>query len=105
VSDGANDSSIVNGIDWMKKKVKDLKDDCKSQGLVVGGNMAALLKRILDYDLASQQAAAYAARLCDLSTEEILALQNLEELLYDIECRKQDLIEYLSHIAWASFRR
>jgi hypothetical protein len=99
VSGAADDSGIANGIDWTKTKVKDLKDECKSRGLVVGGNRAALLKRIIDYDLASQQSAAYAASLRDLSTEEILALQNLEELAHDIGCRKQDLIEYRSHIA------
>jgi hypothetical protein len=33
-------------------------------------------------------------------TEEALALQNLEELSYKIQCRKVDLIKHQSHLAW-----
>jgi hypothetical protein len=35
----------------------------------------------------------------DLSEQDLVALQEMEELMYKIECRKEDLVEYRSHMA------
>jgi hypothetical protein len=67
--------------------------------LLLNGNRGALVARISNDKSSHQQRARDAAMLCDLSTEELLALQNLEELSYEIQCRKADLIEYCSHLA------
>jgi hypothetical protein len=53
--------------------------------LLLSGNRGALVARILNNEGSVQQRAQDAAKLCDLSTEELLALQNFEELSYEIQ--------------------
>lgn len=91
--------NIQLGPDWTTKKVAELKDELRRRCLTLSGNRLILVQRILDDDVARNSRAEEAALLRDLSTEELLALQNLAELAYDIECRKDDLIEYRSHLA------
>jgi hypothetical protein len=93
-NDPESDGSI-----WTTKTVTELKEECRRRCLLLSGNRGALVARILNDEAAVQQRAQDAAKLRDLSTEELLALQNLEELSYEIQCRKADLIEYRSHLA------
>ena len=76
-----------------------LKAECKRRKLAKGGTKPDLVDRLKTRDKEIKAYNLGKIRMRPLSTEELLALQRLEELRYDIECRKNDLVEFRSHLA------
>jgi hypothetical protein len=89
--------AVVN--DWNSKTNAVLKEECRRHALAVSGTKTTLVARIIAYEKRTKARDQDAVLLHKLSTEELLALQSLEELIYEISCRKEDLVEFRSHLA------
>jgi hypothetical protein len=76
-----------------------LKAECKRRKLAQGGTKPDLVIRLKKRDKEIKDYNLVKIRMRPLSTEELLALQRLEELRYDIDSRKNDLVEFRSHLA------
>jgi hypothetical protein len=87
------------GAEWIGSKVAQLKEECKLLGLNVGGTKQDLLDRLHAFSQRAARIARSTIPMRELSDLELLALQECEELLYDIGCRRNDLVEYRSHMA------
>jgi hypothetical protein len=81
-------------VDWNSKTNEILKDECKRCGLAVSGSKPALVARIIAAENCAKAREQDSVLLRELSTEELLALQSLEELVYEFSCRKDDLVEF-----------
>jgi hypothetical protein len=87
------------GAEFVGMGVNNLKEILKKNGLKTTGVKQELLARLVQFKERQVEAAKDAIPMRDLSEQELLALQNLEELRHDIDCRNADLIEYRSHMA------
>jgi hypothetical protein len=66
-------------------------------GLAVSGSKPALVAKIMAAKKCAKVREQDSVLLHKLSTEELLALQSLEELVYEVRCRKDDFGEFQSH--------
>jgi hypothetical protein len=87
------------GAEFVGMGVNDLKEVLKKNGLKTTGVKQELLARLVQFRERQAAVARDAITMRNLSEQELLALQQLEELRHDIDCRKADLIEYRSHMA------
>jgi hypothetical protein len=85
--------------DYGEWRNEQLKDECEKRSLSKGGTKKVLLERLRQDDKEAQEYQRNCIKMRKLSTEELLALQRLEELRYDIDCRKSDLVDFRSHLA------
>jgi hypothetical protein len=76
-----------------------LKTKCKSLGLVVGGNKSELVARIVQKERLDDRRRRQLIPLRELSEPELLTLQQVSELLHEVQVRRDDLLEYRSHLA------
>jgi hypothetical protein len=67
--------------------------------LAVSGSKPALVARIIAAKKCAKAQEQGSVLLRKLSREEVLALQSLEELVYEVSCGKDDLAEFQSHLA------
>jgi hypothetical protein len=84
---------------WTGMSAKQLKEECKKHGIAVAGNKVVLQDRLAAFEEMQAQVAREAIPMRDLSEQDLIALQEMEELKYEIDCRKDDLVEYRSHMA------
>jgi hypothetical protein len=82
------------GAAWVGLKNAALKAECKRQGLAVTGNKQDILDRLHEFTEHAAWIARSTIAMRELSDLELLALQELEEFLYEICCRRDDLAEY-----------
>lgn len=87
--------------DWSSKKLtlQDLIFECRRRLLKIGGKKSDLVQRLIEDDNLQKAAKEKHQQMRDLSEQEVLELNKLEELVYDIGCRRADLLEYRSHLA------
>jgi hypothetical protein len=85
---------------WNSQTYAVLKEECRRHGLAVSRTKTTLVARtIIAYKKRTMAQDQDAVLLHRLSTEELLALQSLEELIKEVSCRKDDLVEFRSHLA------
>jgi hypothetical protein len=84
---------------------KQLKEECKRHDIPLGGNKAVLHKGLRRFKEVESQIARETIPMRDLSEQDLIALQEMEELKYEIKCRKEDLVEYWSHMAWHLYQK
>jgi DNA-binding Xre family transcriptional regulator len=84
---------------WTGRTAKQLKEECKKHDIPVGGNKVALLEQLSQFKEMKSQIARETIPMRDLSEQDLVALQEMEELKHEIECQKEDLVEYRSHMA------
>ena len=79
-------------------KVKHMRAECKKRKIPSSGNRDDLMLRLMESeeDIAKNKPKY---KLRTLNTAERMELDLLEEQLYDIGLRKQDFVEYRSHLA------
>jgi hypothetical protein len=87
------------GAEFAGLKISNLKELLKNNGLKTTGVKQELLARLVEFKERQAEVARDTIPMRDLSQQELLALQQLEELRHDIDCRKADLIEYRSHMS------
>jgi hypothetical protein len=87
------------GAQWVGLKNGALKEECKRHGLTIGGKKQDLLDRLHENTERAALIARSTIAMRELSDLELVALQELEELLYGIGCRRDNLSEYRSHMA------
>jgi hypothetical protein len=87
------------GAEFVGLGVSDLKEVLKKNGLKTTGAKKELLARLVEFKERQAEVARDAIPMRNLSEQELLALQKLEELRHDIDSRKADLIEYRSHMS------
>jgi DNA-binding Xre family transcriptional regulator len=78
---------------------KQLKEKCKEYGIAMTGNKIALQERLTEFEDLQSRISKETIPMRGLSEQDLVALQEMEELMYEIECRKEDLVEYRSHMA------
>jgi hypothetical protein len=76
-----------------------LRAECKHQKLTQGGTKPYLIDWLKKWDKEIKAYKQAKIGMRPLSTEELLALQHLEELLYNSECQNNDLVEFWS-VTW-----
>jgi hypothetical protein len=84
---------------WMGMSAKQLREECKKHDITMAGNKVVLQDWLAEFEEMQTQNARETIPMRDLSEQDLLALQEMEELMYEIECRKEDLVEYRSHMA------
>ena len=87
------------GAEFAGMGVGELKEVLKKNGLKTTGVKRELLARLVEFKERQAEVARDAIPMRNLSEQELLALQQLEELWHDIDCRKADLIECRSHMS------
>ena len=90
---------MVEEIKWSEKYVVQLKDELSDRKIPIGKSNKKDMIRKLQEDDAEIKRTRPKYKLKKLSRDEQLQLDLLEEQVHDIELRKQDLIEYRSHLA------
>ena len=93
-----NDTQKIKPIEFELMRVSDMRTECKKRKIPSSGNRDDLLPRLHEYeeDL-KQYRPKY--KLRTLNEAERMELDLLEEQLHDIELRKQDFVQYRSHLA------
>ena len=86
-------------VEFVGLGVSDLKEVLKNNGLKTTGAKKELLARLVEFKERQAEVARDSIPMRNLSEQELLALQQLEELRHDIDSRKADLIEYRSHMS------
>jgi hypothetical protein len=94
-----DDIKEVEVIDWTKMFVVELKDELSNRKIPIGESNKKDMIRKIQEDDAEIKRTRPKYKLKKLSRDEQLQLDLLEEQVHDIELRKQDLIEYRSHLA------
>jgi hypothetical protein len=85
--------------EWTGLTILLLKEECKKRGLVVGGKKEDLILRLVQFKEEEERVAKVTIPMRELSETELLNYQEMEELLHEMDCRKEDLIEYRGHMA------
>ena len=75
-----------------------LRKECTERNIVKGGNKKEIIERLQAYEEDIKQYIPK-HKMRELTGDERLKLDILEELMHDIEVRKQDFVEYRSHLA------
>ena len=79
-------------------KLVALRKECTERNIAKGGNKKEIIERLQAYEEDIKQYIPK-HKMRKLNGDERLELDILEELMHDIEVRKQDFIEYRSHLA------
>ena len=87
------------GADFVGMGVGELNEVLKKNGPKTTGIKRELLARLVEFKERQAEVARDAIPMRNLIEQEVLALQQLEELRHDIDCRKADLIERRSHMS------
>jgi hypothetical protein len=76
-----------------------LKTKLTDQGLAVGGRKSELIDRVFEKAKLEEKKRQQQISLRKLSNPELISLQSAPKGLFEIQQRRQDLIEYHSHLA------